>query len=109
MNETRIQPIELDLTLNSVQSEIEAAILCVRDRLGALPDRRDRFATELLCREALQNACEHGNQYDPNLHIHFTLTVRDDQFVCRISDEASPVSASIIRKTMNGIAIEASP
>lgn len=64
-----------------VQAEIEAALN------EADYTEREMFAIRLALEEALVNAIKHGNQLDPNKHVHIHYSVTRDKFDVRIRDE----------------------
>ena len=80
-------PIWLEVSLASTLQATEDCCQRLRTELRCLPNAADRFACELVCREALQNALEHGNHFDPQRRIHLRLSVTDGVFRCRVSDE----------------------
>jgi serine/threonine-protein kinase RsbW len=51
--------------------------------------KKDRFATELLLREALNNAVLHGCKSDPLLSFFCGLTITDQEVNIEISDEGA--------------------
>ncbi|HUW42298.1 MAG TPA: ATP-binding protein [Rectinemataceae bacterium] len=81
--------IELSFAADIAAAVAEAEALCarVRSALAALPDSSDRFALELLCREALANAVEHGSGLDGSKRVHFELRIRGGLAAGRVSDE----------------------
>jgi anti-sigma regulatory factor (Ser/Thr protein kinase) len=111
----RLLMISLSLSEEIGASEAEAEALCRRLRaaLAALPLHRDRFAVELLCREALANAIEHGCRFDPAKRISIALGMVGDTVVCRVHDEGVGFDFAVLpvdepdelRERRNGIRI----
>ena len=101
---------ELPATLDNVGRVCTAA--------GAILDqvplqKKDRFAAELLLREALNNAVLHGCNDDPLLSFTCTLTISDEEMVIEVSDEgagfdwrsALQILPGILRETGRGLPI----
>ena len=49
--------------------------------------KRDLFSIRLALEEAIVNAIEHGNQFDPAKQVHVLCHVSDDSVVLQITDE----------------------
>src|SRR6476620_646805 len=74
----------LDSTLESVDSAEELA-LGVAERAGL--DDDDLMRIGMAVREAMVNAVVHGNRYNANKKVHFSVTHQALRFTVRIADE----------------------
>jgi serine/threonine-protein kinase RsbW len=72
-------------------AEVEALCRRLRAELSML-GRADRFAVELLCREALANAAEHGCGFDPSKLISLEIDTVGDLIVARVHDDGEGFS-----------------
>jgi serine/threonine-protein kinase RsbW len=48
---------------------------------------KEKFAIEMVLEEALVNAVEHGNKFDPDKKVHFVCNLNDNLISVRIEDE----------------------
>jgi anti-sigma regulatory factor (Ser/Thr protein kinase) len=76
-------------TLAASVDEVEAFCLSFRRDLAGQWRRSDVFAAELVLREVLANAVEHGGHFDRSQTIAVDLTVSDGRLRGRISDHGS--------------------
>ena len=74
----------LDSTLDSVDSA-EALALDVAQRAGF--DDDDLMKIGMAVRESMVNAVVHGNRYNANKKVRFTVTHHHERFTVRIADE----------------------
>ena len=51
--------------------------------------QQDIFAVHLAVEEALANAIQHGNQFDPNKHIRIGCRLSSDRICVEIADEGA--------------------
>ena len=58
-----------------------------RERCACLADRSDRFAAELLLREAMTNAVLHGCEGDPARQVRCVLRMKPGRLVFRVADD----------------------
>jgi serine/threonine-protein kinase RsbW len=73
-------------TIKNVERVCSAAALASKK----FPLRKqDWFATELLLREALNNAVVHGCRNDPSLSFSCRLTISDQKIIIEVSDEGT--------------------
>ena len=88
------RPFSIRLAADLAKDPGQAESWCrrLRQELLALPDPDDRFVCELICREAIQNALEHGNRGVADRRIHVAVLVEEGLFQCRISDEGAGFS-----------------
>ena len=73
-------------TLAASVDEVEAFCLALREELYGHWHRSDVFAAELVFREVLANAVEHGARFDPRQTISVDLSVENGRLRARISD-----------------------
>ena len=69
----------------SAARDVEEQILS--DVAGLSYDEGDIFAIKLALEEALNNACRHGNGFDPDKRVTVEYDVTPERFVVRIADE----------------------
>src|SRR5206468_12785986 len=74
----------LDSTLESVDSAEELA-LGVAERAGF--DDDDLMKIGMAVRESMVNAVVHGNRYNANKKVRFSVTHNAERYAVRISDE----------------------
>jgi serine/threonine-protein kinase RsbW len=74
----------LDSTLESVDGAEELA-LGVAERAGF--DEDDLMKIGMAVRESMVNAVVHGNRYNANKKVRFSVTHQDARFTIRIADE----------------------
>jgi len=74
----------LDSTLDSVDSAEELA-LGVAQRAGF--DDEDLMKIGMAVRESMVNAVVHGNRYNANKKVRFSVTHNAERFTVRVSDE----------------------
>jgi len=55
----------------------------------------DRFAVELLCREAVENAVRHGCRSDPTKRVRLSVELRGEVVACAVEDEGEGYVPSI--------------
>lgn len=75
--------------------EAERLLSRLRDWLGRLPLPQDRFAIELLCREAVENAVLHGCGSDPGKRVRVLVERGADTVSCMVEDEGEGFTPSI--------------
>lgn len=77
-----------ELTLASVPGNERRAVEWLEKRIGGVlsPERLDRAKTAVT--EAVMNAMEHGNRFDPDLPVVVTLADRPDRIVVKVADRA---------------------
>ncbi len=66
--------------------EAEAFFATLKEHLSLIKNRADRFAIELLFREAVENAIEHGGLFDPRQCISIDIRLFDDHWLAVVSD-----------------------
>jgi serine phosphatase RsbU (regulator of sigma subunit)/anti-sigma regulatory factor (Ser/Thr protein kinase) len=77
-----------DFTITSARSNEREATRRVADAaavLGLPPDRLERLKTATA--EATMNAIEHGNGFDPQLHVRVVVAASSSQLTVRITDQ----------------------
>ena len=74
----------MESTLESVDSAEELAV-GLAERAGV--DEDDLMKIGMAVRESMVNAVVHGNRYNANKKIRFTVTANSEQFMVRIADE----------------------
>jgi anti-sigma regulatory factor (Ser/Thr protein kinase) len=79
--------LKMHIKIRAEISEAEAFCRLLRQELKALPSQADRFALEILCREAIANAIEHGCRFDPSKKVGIDLEIRNGSLLCRVYDE----------------------
>ena len=79
--------ISVSARIAAGETEVEGLCLRIRTELAALPDSADRFALELLCREALANAIEHGCGQDRSKTVELKLEISGRLARGRVRDE----------------------
>ena len=67
----------------------EALCLSLREFLSGLISPAERFETELVCREVLVNAIEHGCGFDASKTVVLRMTVDEGMLSCRIEDNGT--------------------
>jgi anti-sigma regulatory factor (Ser/Thr protein kinase) len=78
-----------------LRRKIPAILTAVDDCIGELRalvrglDRSDRFALELLAREALANAVRHGSGQNPALAVDFAFRLRKRAATIMVADSGS--------------------
>jgi serine/threonine-protein kinase RsbW len=65
--------------------------------------KKDRFAAELLLREALNNAVLHGCNEDPLLSFSCALTISDEEMVIEVTDQGAGFDWRSELQTLPGI------
>jgi len=74
----------MESTLESVDSAEELAV-GLAERAGV--DEDDLMKIGMAVRESMVNAVVHGNRYNANKKIRFTVTANSEHFTVRIADE----------------------
>ena len=74
----------MESTLESVDSAEELAV-GLAERAGV--DEDDLMKIGMAVRESMVNAVVHGNRYNANKKIRFTVTANSEHFMVRIADE----------------------
>lgn len=78
---------ERTVVIPSSSSGVDCFCLRLREDMKINSIRqRDRFSCELICREVLQNAVEHGNRDIENATISVRVTCDDRKFEAEITD-----------------------
>ena len=78
----------LHLKLASTFDNLERAVEEAEAFMGGLTDDDDlAYHVVLLTSEAVTNAMEHGNKWDPNKHITFDLTADAERIELSVFDE----------------------
>lgn len=73
----------------------ESMLLRLRAWLGRVAVEEDRFAIELLCREAVANAVAHGCGSDPSKRVRIRLELREGICYGGIEDDGAGFTPSI--------------
>ena len=77
----------------SVCSRAEDAVCIVRDLVGRLDEfgwtGKDVFGIHMAMEEALMNAIKHGNAADCEKKVHIEISVSEESFYSRITDEGA--------------------
>jgi serine/threonine-protein kinase RsbW len=95
----------LEAEIQAESSEAEALGISIRDWLAPLADASDRFAIELLCREAIANAVRHGCRSDPSKRVRVRLE-RSEGFVSGMIEDEGGGFVPSIRATLFDLAHE---
>ena len=66
---------------------VDTLVLEIRALLAGKVGTKDAFAVELLLREQLANAVEHGNRGDVSLGVSIELDIGDGVFSARVEDQ----------------------
>lgn len=74
-----VHVVSISEELISAPESVESWCLKLREALGPLENKKDRFALELLFREALQNALCHGNGYDSRRKLRCGLEIQNSR------------------------------
>ena len=82
-SEIRADPIEAERSMRGLRDWIAQRIH---------PD--ERFAVELLCREAVANAIEHGSRNDSSKRVRIDVALVGNEVSCLIEDEGSGFTCS---------------
>lgn len=77
-------------------AEAESVGLRLRDWLGGIAAPSDRFAIELLCREAIANAVGHGCRSDPAKRVRIRLVSSEGIVSGTIEDEGAGFTPSVL-------------
>ncbi|MFU8812418.1 MAG: ATP-binding protein [Balneolaceae bacterium] len=78
------------LTLPSTFEESEKVPDFVSDSAAEAGLNEELTSTlMLLASEAVSNAMEHGNDYDPDKNVHITVQIATDKITCTVRDEGS--------------------
>jgi len=73
--------------LRAIHTEVDAVCLQLRSLLAEHHvHEQDRFAVELLAREALSNAVRHGGQGDPDRRVTFLCRLGHRSAILRVAD-----------------------
>lgn len=80
-------PVELELILPARVSAVEAACTRIREVLARCHLQNLRFAVEILARECLNNAIQHGSAGRPAARVSFVMRVKPRHVCLRISDQ----------------------
>ena len=86
MHASRVQ-LRIGATLPATLEASEAFSLEFRRRAEDIANRADRFAAELLLREALTNAIVHGCRGDANCRVRCAARVRGRRLLIVVRDE----------------------
>ena len=84
--ETRIVEQTLASTLESVDEAEQLALDMAR---AAGFDEDDLHRIGMAVRECMVNAVVHGNQYNANKKVHFSVSLSPDKYSIRIADEGA--------------------
>ncbi len=79
--------LEIRLALGARLEAIEEALRQFQPALAELREQKERFAAELLLREALTNAVVHGCQSDPSKAARCRLRIRNRRLTISIADD----------------------
>jgi serine/threonine-protein kinase RsbW len=74
----------MDSTLESVDNAEELAV-GLAERAGV--DEDDLMKVGMAVRESMVNAVVHGNRYNANKKVRFSVAANPDHFIVRIADE----------------------
>jgi serine/threonine-protein kinase RsbW len=74
----------LDSTLDSVDSAEELAVK-MAERAGV--DEDDLIKIGMAVRESMVNAVVHGNRYNANKRVRFSINAGTEQFIVQVADE----------------------
>jgi anti-sigma regulatory factor (Ser/Thr protein kinase) len=85
----REQPREKKGVFPATFPAMEAFIAELGLRSGWFPDRADTFAAELLLREVLTNAVEHGSAGGPGRRVRCVVRVRGRRLTISVQDEGA--------------------
>jgi serine/threonine-protein kinase RsbW len=77
---------EIRAELHSCPEEVESFCLAVRPELAARAPA-DAFALELLLREALANAMDHGGRGDPEKRIRCVIRINNKRALISVTDQ----------------------
>jgi anti-sigma regulatory factor (Ser/Thr protein kinase) len=80
------------------ETEAESLTLRLRAWLNRVAEEPDRFAIELLCREAIANAVSHGCRSDSAKRVRVKVERRAGTFYGQIEDEGAGFTPSIQRE-----------
>lgn len=69
--------------------EAERVMRGLRDWIVQRIHPKECFAVEILCREAVANAIEHGNRNDPSKRVRISVSLKGHEVSCVIEDEGS--------------------
>lgn len=69
------------------EAEAERLLSRLREWLAPRVSAQDRFAIELLCREAICNAVQHGSRSDPSKRVRLDLRLEEALVSCSVEDE----------------------
>jgi len=75
---------------SDIQADPTEAERLMRGLRGWIAQRinpNERFAVELLCREAVANAIEHGSRNDPSKRVRVSVALMGNEVSCLIEDE----------------------
>jgi anti-sigma regulatory factor (Ser/Thr protein kinase) len=73
---------------------VETFCLSLRRELAGVWRRSDVFAAELVLREVMANAVEHGGRLDPGQTIAVRVTADGQRFRAKVSDHGSGFEAA---------------
>lgn len=85
-----VHVVSISEELISAPESVDSWCLKLREALGPLENKKDRFALELLFREALQNALCHGNGYDPRRKLRCGLEIQNSRAWGWVEHEGEP-------------------
>lgn len=74
---------ELISTLHDIDTFCKDALTQLKNKIH----KNDQFAAELLLRESLNNAIEHGNKFDPNLKITCKINLTEKEIEISVTDQ----------------------
>ena len=94
LNWNRILPATVDA--------VETFCLSLRRELAGSWRRSDAFAAELVLREVMANAVEHGGRFEPGQTIAVQLTADGARFKARVSDHGQGFEASAVLGVATG-------
>ncbi len=83
----------LDSTLDSVDNAEEMAVGAAR-RAGFGED--DLMKIGMAVRESMVNAVVHGNRYNANKKVHFSVAQTPERFTIRIADEGKGFDSGMV-------------
>jgi serine/threonine-protein kinase RsbW len=79
-----------DKKISSDPDNCARVIKVLLDQLDSLQwENRDTFGIHMAVEEAVMNAICHGNDSDPQKHVHILMEICDKRFYARITDEGN--------------------
>ncbi|MBF0120492.1 MAG: ATP-binding protein [Desulfobacterales bacterium] len=85
----KLEEKSLKISFSTTMENIDKADFETRKFLKSLGLESELFSVSLVMREALTNAVRHGNQYDFNKMINYSISFDDSTLIIDVEDEGN--------------------